>query len=85
MAERVTQKGKRPVVPPRQAGRPASAEGKRGTKGAVEALERERDELKAQLAVAQASIAKLERARDEALNRIDWTIDSLHNLLESDA
>ena len=30
-------------------------------------------------------IAKLEQARDEALSRIDWAIDSLHNVLESDA
>ena len=48
-------------------------------------LERERDQLKAQLAEAQATIAKLEQARDEAVNRIDWAINSLHNVLESDA
>ena len=46
---------------------------------------RERDQLKAQLAEAQAMIAKLEQARDEAVSRIDWAIDSLHNVLESDA
>jgi len=85
MAERVTQKGKRHAAPPRQSGRAAGGEGKRGSGALVAALERERDELKTQLAAAQATIAKLEKAREEAVNRIDWTIDSLHNLLESDA
>jgi ribosomal 50S subunit-associated protein YjgA (DUF615 family) len=85
MAERVIQRSKRPSAPPRQAARIAPVEVKRNSKAAVEALERERDELKSQLAAARASIIKLEQARDEAVNRIDWAIDSLHNLLESDA
>jgi hypothetical protein len=51
----------------------------------VEALERERDQLRAKLVAAEAAISKLQQARDEAVNRIDWAIDSLHNLLESDA
>ena len=53
--------------------------------GRLEAAERERDQLKAQLTEALAMIAKLEQARDEAVNRIDWAINSLHNVLESDA
>jgi ribosomal 50S subunit-associated protein YjgA (DUF615 family) len=85
MAERVIQRSKRHSAPPRQAARVAPVEVKRNSKAAVEALERERDELKSQLAAARASIIKLEQARDEAVNRIDWAIDSLHNLLESDA
>jgi ribosomal 50S subunit-associated protein YjgA (DUF615 family) len=85
MAERVIQRSKRPSAPPRRAARIAPVEVKRNSKAAVEALERERDELKSQLAAARASIIKLEQARDEAVNRIDWAIDSLHNLLESDA
>ncbi|MCK9910196.1 hypothetical protein MXD81_13710, partial [Microbacteriaceae bacterium K1510] len=67
MAERVTQKSKRPTAAPRQAGRAAPAEGKRASGGQVAALEKERDQLKAQLAAAQAQIVKLEQAREEAV------------------
>lgn len=84
MAERVTQKGKRQAVPARQGGRAGTGERKK-TGGQIEALEKERDQLRAQLTAAQAQIAKLEQARDEAVGRIDWALDSLHNLLESDA
>ena len=84
MAERVAQKGKRQAVAPRRSGRAAPATGKRPS-GKVATLERERDQLKAELASAQAQIIKLEQAREEAVNRIDWAIDSLHNLLESGA
>lgn len=86
MAQRVTQKGKRQAPPPRQrTGRAAPSDPKRNGQARLEATERERDQLKAQLTEAQATIAKLEQARDEAVNRIDWAIDSLHNVLESDA
>ena len=85
MSERATRKGKRQAAPPRPASGRAAAESKRGAGGRLEAIERERDQLKAQLADAQALIAKLQQARDEAVNRIDWAIDSLHNVLESDA
>ena len=51
----------------------------------VKALERERDRLKTQLAEAEARIARLEESRAEAVNRIDWVIDSLHNVLENGA
>ncbi|MFN3625315.1 MAG: hypothetical protein ACK4TP_14780 [Hyphomicrobium sp.] len=85
MAERVRQKSKRQAVPVRQSARAAPAAGRRAVGGQVEALEKERDQLKAQLVAAQAQIVKLEQARDEAVERIDWALDSLHNLLESDA
>lgn len=86
MAERDTRKGKRQAAPPRPKGRHgAPAEAKPNASARFEALQRERDQLKAQLADAQALITKLEQARDEAVNRIDWAIDSLHNVLESDA
>jgi len=86
MAERVTQKNKRPAVAPRKGGRSAPAPVKRTSSAQlVAALELERDDLKAKLVAAQDVIAKLEEAREEAVDRIDWTIDSLHNLLESEA
>jgi hypothetical protein len=38
--------------------------------------------LKAELEQARARISELERRQTEILNRIDWAIDSLHNLRE---
>jgi len=35
--------------------------------------------LRAELAVAQQRIAELEQRTADALNRIDWALDSLHN------
>jgi hypothetical protein len=86
MAERGTRKGKRPA-PARRRSAAAGTKVAESARGAqkLEAVERERDQLKASLAEALAKIAQLEKARDEALNRIDWAIDSLHNVLESEA
>ena len=86
MGERVSRKGKRQTAPssPR-GGRSVRVESKSSTVGRLESLERERDQLRAKLVAAEAAISKLQQARDEAVNRIDWAIDSLHNLLESDA
>lgn len=36
--------------------------------------------LRGELAAAQQRIAELEQRTADALNRIDWVIDSLHNL-----
>ena len=36
------------------------------------------------LETANARVQELESARDLALDRIDWAIDSLHNVLEQD-
>ncbi|MEQ1717691.1 MAG: hypothetical protein ABL907_17220 [Hyphomicrobium sp.] len=36
--------------------------------------------LEAELAAARVRIADLERKHAEIINRIDWVIDSLHNL-----
>ncbi len=88
MAQRVSQKGKRQAPPPRQRTGRAARRSRPKTQTGRRAWRRpssERDQLKAQLAEAQAMIAKLEQARDEAVSRIDWAIDSLHNVLESDA
>jgi|GEM_PF-3399572 len=41
----------------------------------------ERDALQAELAVAKARIAELEKLNEEAVNRIDWVIDSLQSVL----
>jgi len=55
---------------------------KNGKATSLEELERERLELRAKLAAAEARIAALESQRVDALNRIDWVIDSIQNVLE---
>ena len=79
MAERVTRKGKRPAA--RRAVAAFDSADRQGQR--IKSLERER--LKTQLAEANERIAALEQRRAEAVNRIDWVIDSLHNVLENGA
>ena len=50
----------------------------------AKAAEQERDSLKAELTAARTQIATLEGQRSDAANRIDWVIDSLQNLLQSE-
>ena len=48
----------------------------------LEQLEHERNEAWRQLAAAEKRIKQLESTQDEVVNRIDWVIDSLHNLTD---
>jgi Tfp pilus assembly protein PilO len=80
MVQREREKVKRPAARPREAADGASDMAQR-----LEALERERDDLKAELEIARARIAVLEETRSQVVNRIDWVIDSLHNLSERNA
>lgn len=50
----------------------------------VAALESEVDALRQQLAAARQTIDKLTSRQELVVNRIDWVIDSLHNLLEGE-
>jgi len=50
----------------------------------VEALKARVADLERQLKTSQSRVADLEQIRAQALNRIDWAIDSLHNVLEGD-
>ena len=71
MTERSTAKSKRPdaaKTPPN----PAASGG----------LGAENARLKAELAEARERIADLELKHAEVINRIDWVIDSLHNLTD---
>ena len=49
----------------------------------IKSLERECERLKAQLSEANERIAALDQRRAEAVTRIDWVINSLHNVLEN--
>ena len=53
--------------------------------GKLKALQDERDKLKSDLKVALTRIGELEATQTDAVNRIDWVIDSLHNILEDKA
>ncbi|MEQ8825866.1 MAG: DUF4164 family protein [Filomicrobium sp.] len=81
MAPRQPQKAKRAA--PRKKAAPAelsSAMGRLETK--VKQLQGERDQLKADLKAAETRIKELEAQQSDAVNRIDWVIDSLHNILD---
>jgi len=94
MAERASTKGKRT---PRHAGvaQGGMSQGGAGAQATqaepvqqgtrIKTLEREIARLTAELEESQARVARLEKSRAEAVNRIDWAIDSLHNILEKGA
>ena len=51
-------------------------------KGAMKRLETENQELQARLKDAEQKVALLQRQRDDALNRLEWVIDSIRTLSE---
>ena len=51
----------------------------------LQAVEAERDSLKARLEEAEARIADLEKTRALVVNRIDWLIDRIGSALEKRA
>jgi phage shock protein A len=100
MAERATKKTKRPVARHASAGHGTTGHGTTGHGNAgsapvtdlaqsaasrIKTLERENTRLRQQLEEANERISRLEESRTEAVNRIDWVIDSLHNILEKSA
>jgi hypothetical protein len=77
MAERNTSKSKRSEAAKGTAAPKSMAPPKADEGGAAEVAG-----LKAELATARARIAELEQKQADIINRIDWVIDSLHNLTE---
>ena len=93
MAPRAPQKAKSPTAkPPAKRRAPAKVEKKASAAELTRALERletkvmglqqERDALASELETVRAKMRQLEEAQTDAVNRIDWVIDSLHNILE---
>jgi septal ring factor EnvC (AmiA/AmiB activator) len=85
MAERASRRGKRRVPARRKGGARSAAATADSQAQRIKTLERECERLKGKLAEAEERFAGLEERRTEAVNRIDWVIDSLHNVLESGA
>jgi len=56
-----------------------------GMAAELRTLRAERARLGAELEAAQTRIAELEAARVDAINRIDWVIDSLQSLAGKNA
>lgn len=81
MAQRERDKVKRTVARPSES-TTGIADAVQRLEARARTLERERDGLRAELEAARARIAALEEARAEVVNRIDWVIDSLHNLVD---
>lgn len=50
----------------------------------LEAVRRERDALRAELATARVEIERLVELQKQVLNRIDWMVDSLNSLAEDE-
>ncbi|MEW5965344.1 MAG: DUF4164 family protein [Pseudomonadota bacterium] len=82
MAQRDTTRKTRTRRRAQQEAAPATGE---GIAERLQGLERERDRLAGELDTARLRIAELERLNDLAVNRIDWVLDSLHNLVEQES
>ena len=91
MAQRPAGKTKRRVAggDARTARKPGTAGGREGGAASATALRERIRSLEAQLSKAESELAAalartkvLEDNHDQVRNRIDWVIDSLHNLME---
>lgn len=73
---------KAPARQPKQAAEKAQPLDASSLLARVIRLESERDRLQAELATATSRIQALEESREQVVNRIDWVIDSLRNLID---
>lgn len=84
MAPREPQKARR-AAPKKKTATNQLASAVERLESKISVLQAERDTLKSDLKAAMARIGELEAAQTDAANRIDWVIDSLHNILEDKA
>lgn len=82
MATRETPKKAKRAAPRKAAAKSDLSSAVERLEAKITALQSERDTLNSELKEARARIAELEAANKDAVNRIDWVIDSLHNILE---
>ena len=84
-AARRAQKARRKTAPARdnaQRGKTRAGEADGNPKSRLSALEKERDQLKADLQKAEARLRSMEKTQAEVRDRIAWALDSLHNILD---
>ncbi|KUO67597.1 MAG: hypothetical protein APF80_12635 [Alphaproteobacteria bacterium BRH_c36] len=85
MATRETPKKSKPAAPRKAAAKSDLSSAVERLEAKINSLQAERDALNNELKAARARIGELEAAHKDAVNRIDWVIDSLHNIVEEKA
>jgi len=60
----------------------AARAGHAGLRTRLAALERERDQLRADVERFRARVSELEQAQAQVRDRISWALDSLHSILD---
>ncbi len=83
MAQREREKVRRTAARSARAAAPVQ-DAADGLESRLRDAERERDRLRLELEAARARVTALEESRRQAASRIDWIIDSLHNLIDKD-
>ena len=84
MGQRVTKQGKRPGTRPGAGARTEAQPHAAELDARLAAVSAERDAALADLAKAKAEIAALTATRAQVVDRLDWVVDSLKSLAESE-
>jgi predicted nucleic acid-binding Zn-ribbon protein len=85
MAGRRAEKARTKSAPDRaapQRGKAKAGDDASTLKARLAAVERERDALRSELQRADARLRILEKTQAQVRDRIAWTLDSLHNILD---
>lgn len=83
--QRDTMKTKRTAARPAATARVGTGQSRASSPASpATVLEKRVAELERDLAAARVRVAELEADRAHVLNRIDWAIDSLHTIVESE-
>ncbi len=79
----VQRKAERPKQAPARS-KPAMAAVARAEPQGIDAWKQECERLRIELKMARAEVVQLRSQHEQVLNRIDWLLDSLDTLAESD-